>query len=146
MIDLMLLLYADDKYHKSTEISSLRKKELRMIGEFAIDFCIDTLGKNKNKPRPKLSIRKNPFRDSTYGDYTPDENKIRIFHDHHKTLGTFTSTIIHEYTHHLQPIEKKYYKLLMTFGYDNHPHEIQAEENEKLYNDSLLEQIKIHFH
>ena len=41
-------------------------------------------------------------------------------------------TIIHEYTHYTQNL-KNYKVLYSMFGYDNHPQEVEARKNEKLY-------------
>jgi hypothetical protein len=129
--------------YSATPLSTLRKKDLRKIGQVCINYCIENLGVNKRKKLPlKLSIKKNPHVDSYFGEYCPDTNTIVIFYDELITLGEFTSTIVHEYTHHLQPIASKYYKLLKEHGYDNHPHEVEARNNEKFYNRRVLAYLR----
>ena len=126
-----------------TPLSTLRKKDLRKIGQVCIKYCIENLGVNKRKKLPlSLSIKKNPHTTSYFGEYCPDTNTIVIFYDELVTLGEFTSTIVHEYTHHLQPIASKYYKLLKEHGYDNHPHEVEARQNEKFYNRRVLAYLR----
>lgn len=126
-----------------TPLSTLRNKDLRKIGQVCINYCVENLGVNKRKKLPlKLSIRKNPYTDSCCGEYCPDTNTIFIFYDELVTLGEFTSTIVHEYTHHLQPIASKYYKLLKEYGYDDHPHEVEARQNEKFYNRRVLAYLR----
>ena len=126
----------------NAELSSFTKKELREIGRMCVEYCEKTLGVKRRKQPITFSIRKNPYRDCYFGDYCPDANLIRVFYNEISTLGHFTSTFIHEYTHSLQPISTKYHKLLDKYGYDAHPHEIEARANESIYNRKLLAYLR----
>jgi len=64
------------------------------------------------------------------GLYNPCENKITIFINNNPYIRDFIQTIIHEYTHVLQPIETEYNKSLYA---DENYFEIEAEENELKY-------------
>jgi hypothetical protein len=124
--------------YSKTPLSSFTKGELRKIASVCQEYCVKKLGVKRRKKPISFSIVKNVYRDSYSGDYCPDKNLIRIFHNEISTLGHFTSTFIHEYTHSLQPISTKYHKLLDKYGYDAHPHEIEARRNECLYNKKIL--------
>ena len=75
--------------------------------------------------------------------YYPSENTIEVYVDEINTIGKFTSTIIHEYIHSLQPQnEKLYYKLLKEHGYWDHPFEVEARLYEKTFNRDLLRYLR----
>lgn len=128
----------NSKYYSKTNLSKFTFDELIEIGSQMFDFCADTLGVNFRKPEyPSLSINTSNF-ESAYAQYNPDDNIITIYIKNVKNLGQLTSAYIHEYTHYLQPCKTKYRKLLKEFGYDSHPFEIEARQNEKLHNRNLL--------
>ena len=58
------------------------------------------------------------------------------------TLGDFIKVFIHEYTHYLQPIKTKYHKMLDECGYENHPHEIEAEDNAQLLYNKFMKEYR----
>ena len=60
------------------------------------------------------------------------DNHIQIHYDICGTVQMMIQTLIHEYTHYTQDL-KKYDVLYSQFGYDKHPHEVEARSNEKLY-------------
>lgn len=130
-------------YYSSTSIKDLTKKELKEIVGLTLDYCESELGVNRRKScTPNVVLDTNPYETVYYGEYCPNENVISIFLDEMSGLGQITSTIIHEYTHYLQPIATKYYKLLKEHGYDNHPHEIEARDNERIHNRRVLHYIR----
>jgi uncharacterized protein YjaZ len=130
-------------YYSSTSIKDLSKKELKKIVGLTLDYCESELGVNRRKSRtPNVVLTTNPYDTVYYGEYCPTENVISIFLDEMSSLGQITSTIVHEYTHYLQPIATKYYKLLKEHGYDNHPHEIEARDNERIHNRRVLHYIR----
>lgn len=118
-------------------------KELKSIVKKCKKYCVYNLGVNNTK-KYKLSvvIEDNPFEEMYYGLYCPYDNQISLYKDNLKTLGDFTRTYIHEYTHSLQPCSTKYAKMLDEYGYDNHPFEIEARENELIHNPILLTEIQ----
>ena len=129
--------------YSMTPLSSFTKKELRVIASLCMEYCKDNLGVNRRRRKDiSISIVKNPSSDIYYGEYCPTKNVVRIFYDEVPTLGQFTATFIHEYTHSLQPIATKYSKLMKKYGYDNHPHEIEARDNELIYNRRVLSYLR----
>lgn len=104
-------------------------RELRDVCEFGLGFCEKELGVNNRHKTPlRYSIRykgKNKY----MGEYCPEDNKIILYRYNLINLDKFIKIFIHEYTHYLQPIKTKYHKMLDEYGYDKHPHEIEADEN-----------------
>lgn len=130
-------------YYSSTSLRSLSDKELKGIIKMCKSYCKNNLGvNNRKRSNLKVVLEDNPYDVCYYGEYNPVTNTIHIFVNEMYTLGSFTSTFIHEYTHYLQPITTKYYKLLDEYGYDEHPHEIEARDNERIHNRSLLKMIR----
>lgn len=131
------------KLYSPTPLPRLTKKELRTIAMTCQEYCETNMGINRRHKTPlKIRLVKNPYSDMCHGDYCPHENTIRLFYDEIKNLGQFTATFIHEYTHSLQPIATKYGKLMKKYGYDNHPHEIEARDNELIYNRRVLSYLR----
>jgi len=119
------------------------KKELKDIIKVCKKYCVSNLGVN-NRKKYKLSVvvEQNPHEEEYYGLYCPYDNQISLYSDTLKTLGDFTRTFIHEYTHSLQPCRSKYGKMLDVYGYDKHPFEVEARENEVIHNRKLLSQLR----
>ena len=65
-----------------------------------------------------------------YGHYYYEIDKkseIYVNIKFHKSLLELTDTLIHEYTHHMQPMEYKYkYYLDNGYNLENHPFEVEA--------------------
>lgn len=129
-------------YYSATPVSSLSKREMNKIVKLTMEYCETNLGVNSRKELPTVVLAKNPHDSVYYGEYCPTYNEIRVFVDEIATLGSVTATLIHEYTHYLQPIASKYYKMLAQYGYQNHPFEIEARNNEKIYNRRVLHYIR----
>ena len=130
-------------YYSSTSLKSLSDKELKNVIKICKSYCMNELGvNNRRRSKLKIKLEDNPYNVCYYGEYNPSTNTIHLFVNEMYTLGSFTSTFIHEYTHSLQPITTKYYKLLDEYGYENHPHEIEARDNERIHNRSLLKMIR----
>jgi len=138
---LFIYLYMDNllNTYKTIGLDTYTNYELRQIAKSCLEFCSKTMGINRRKKTPiKIRIIKNPYKSPRAGDYCPTDNEIRIFYNELHVLQEFVDTIIHEYTHHLQPILTKYDKLLDEFGYDDHPHELEAYTNETIYSDPCI--------
>jgi hypothetical protein len=120
-------------------LSNFTNRELRMIAKECKKYCEENISKKTNVT---FRVVKSRRKDDAMGDYCPYDKTINLYHDKIKNIGEFTSTFIHEYTHSLQPIKSKYYKLLKKHGYDKHPHEIESRRNEKLHNRKLLNYLR----
>lgn len=140
-----LLSYFGVGLYSPRELSTMTKKEIDRCIYLAVWYCRYTLGENPRRPIPKVKLL--PVQEGTryYGQYDPNVNEIHVFTDEVHTLGMVTSVILHEYTHYLQPIKSKYYKLLKEHGYDNHPFEIEARENERVHNRRILHYLRKNF-
>ena len=114
-----------------TNTSTLTRTALHLIAKETINYCIATLGTNSSKSIPTVSIVKRG-RSRRYGQYSITNNHIQIHYDICGTVQMMIQTLIHEYTHYTQDL-KKYDVLYSQFGYDNHPLEVEARKNEKLY-------------
>jgi hypothetical protein len=130
-------------FTKSYTINRLSSTDLDIIISECLKFCSENLGHNNRKRNPlKVVVDYNPYDEVYYGEYEPISNEIRIFKDEVKTIDLFCSVFIHEYTHFLQPIRSKYHKMLDIYGYEDHPFEIEANNNEEIYSNILVSKVK----
>ena len=135
----------------NTNLKTLTHKEIRNIVDKTMGFCEVKFGVNKRKGYPKVIVKSqsknvnnivshesitetmlftsNDF--LKYGEYCPYTHTIRIFKNNCMNVSDLITTTLHEYTHTLQPVASKYYRMLKKYGYQNHPMEIEAVENEK---------------
>ena len=98
-----------------------------------IDWCEKNIGVNKKRHRPRLTLLGGIIDDmpnTTYGEYDVDNNLISINFERNVYVRSLIKTIIHEYTHYLQPVKTKYWKLEKKYGYHDNPLEVEARFNE----------------
>lgn len=127
-----------------TKLRTLSDKEIKGLLVFCDQYCKMTFGVNKRKRTP-LKVKaahSAKGQKKVCGWYCPFDNELTIFIRTCKTVGEFTSTFLHEYTHYMQPCRTKYHKLLEEHGYEKHPFEIQAYSTEKHYNKKLLKVLR----
>ena len=130
-------------YYSTTSMRDLSNKEVKKIVKLTLRYCEQNLGVNRRKSTPlSLVMCDNPYDECYLGEYDPVDNQINIFTDEIGSLGALTSTIVHEYTHYLQPILTKYAKMLDEYGYDKHPYEVEARDNERIHNRRVLAYIR----
>lgn len=122
----------------NTKIKDIDSKVFNIIINQAAKFCRNKIGSKKGIGLLMVDKSERQY----FGAYDIESNEIVIYMDVCKTVGEFTRTFIHEWTHSLQPCEKMYMKLLKKHGYDNHPFEIEAVDNEKKYNRVLLKELR----
>ena len=60
-------------------------------------------------------------------------NEIIIYLPNNNTIYDIVATVIHEYTHYLQPCRTHYDRLLEIHGYEEHPFEKEAVVNQEKY-------------
>ena len=126
----------------NSRVDRLPPKTMRSIVYLTISWCMDNLGTNKRR-KNLLDISVKKERASTKcGQFHPIHNKITIYHDNNEYIKDLIGTTIHEYTHYLQPIRSKYAVLLKSLGYDNHPMEIEAVNNEIKHTKNCWEIIR----
>jgi hypothetical protein len=114
-----------------TKTDTLTRAALRLIAKETIHFCIATLGVKRTLPVPTVSVIKRG-RSLRYGQYDMVNNHIQIHYNVCGDVKNMIQTLIHEYTHYTQNMNK-YHKLIAKYGYDAHPQEVEARDNEKLY-------------
>lgn len=128
----------------STETKKLHKYQLEKIVNIAIEWCMSNFGVRKWCPNLMVEIVKEAMiLDS--GWYSPDRHnpEITVNLAGNPTLIDLIDTVIHEYTHYLQPnFEKIYQNFSETYEYKNNPLEIEAFENAKRYKNECFKYIK----
>jgi hypothetical protein len=116
----------------NTRLDKLTHKEIRKIVEKTIVYSEIKFGSNKRKKSCKAVVKQQRDNDvPKYGEYCPEKHTVFLFKNNCTNVKDVICTTLHEYTHSLQPIKSKYFKLLKTYGYEKHPMEIEAVENEK---------------
>jgi len=112
-----------------------------------IDWCENNIGVNWRYPRPRFTLLGGIVDDmakTTYGEYDVEDNIISINLERNVYVRCLIKTIIHEYTHYLQPIKTKYQKLAKKHGYYDNPLEVEARNNEiNLYRNCFKDIKKI---
>ena len=113
----------------------------KSYAKYALRWCEDNLGINTRK-RKKLSFvmstrKRTQGKFVYYGNYCLYKNQITIYINNCETLKNLVSTIIHEYTHYLQPMGR-YKEYEKYYYYSTHPFERQARRNETKYTDTCL--------
>lgn len=129
------------KITAKTKIEDLSKKKFKKLFKYSVKFCEQNLGFNKRKRDPLEVVWNSRKDDHAYGWYDAIDNSIEITGSC-VTISDFTRTLIHEWTHSLQPVLSKYNKLYKKYGYDNHPMEIEAYQAEKTWNRKMLNYLK----
>lgn len=114
-----------------TETHTLTRTQLRRVAKETINYCVSTMGIKPNLPVPAVSVQ-NRGGSRRYGQYDVKNNKIEICYNVCGDLKMMIRTIIHEYTHYLQDMDN-YWIVYKEVGYNNHPDELEARSNEKLY-------------
>ena len=130
------LLFGRPTVTLSTPTSSLDRAKVRDIVKHATKWCVANFGVNNRRHKPfKVSIRKQASGSPRYGEFNHIDNTMVLFHNNCTTVKLLVQTLLHEYTHYMQPIRGSYFKLLDEYGYVKHPMEIEARESEKLYSE-----------
>lgn len=109
---------------------NLSKDLIKKVCNLTIKWCKKNLGENETKILPLTLIVKNKMR-NYYGYYDHRKNSLIVCIDKNETVEELVKTVIHEYTHYLQPIRKYYFKVAKITGYWENPYEIEAQRNEE---------------
>jgi hypothetical protein len=127
----------------NTRTESVDKPTIRAIVKETVRYCTETFGVNNRRGKEfKVSIRKQTSGDAFYGEYDYLNNTLIIYHNNCGRIKDLVKTTIHEYTHYMQPVRTSYHKLLERYGYEKHPMEIEARENENYYYRKAWKQLK----
>lgn len=103
-----------------------RKYILKML-----EYCKQKWGKSEyHNDFPKLMVRKKTPKNEgdMYGCFNYQTNIICIYINSHSSMVDICDTVVHEYTHYLQNMEKMYEKYMTKYykSYMNHPYEMTA--------------------
>lgn len=103
------------------------------IGKMAETWCKKHMGQNNKK---KFSILVTYWKgwDSDWGSYDPEDHAIFVYYNNTPTVKDLIQTIIHEWTHSLQPLTSKW-KEYNAVCYSKNPFEREAYASEKLYSE-----------
>lgn len=104
-----------------------------------LDWCITKYGKSKFEERP-LRLRVVKTGDCA-GAYYYRSATIYIYLNHNKTDKQLVDTVIHEYTHYLQP-GLDYLILDKYFEYKGHPLEIFAIKTAKSHTSECIKYLR----
>lgn len=119
-------------YLKTPTYELTTPKVRRVIME-TINWAQDNMGtKRKRLPLTIKVTKQKIYHIPVCGMYDPSTNIIYINPIECGDVKEVIKTVIHEYTHYLQDI-RSYGRLLREVGYDKHPMEKEARDNEKLY-------------
>lgn len=105
----------------------INKKSANLL----LGWCIEKYGPSKYNNLKTLKIQIDPNH-IHFGMYEPCQNAIILNPKRHRSLLSWCSTVIHEYTHFKQDMEK--YGEYRT-SYEKHPYEITC--NKRGYRDQL---------
>jgi hypothetical protein len=107
------------------------------------EWCSRSLGvNNRRKYKFQISVRKQLKGDKRYGEFNCITNQMTIFYDNCDNIKDLVTTVIHEYTHYLQPVRTYYGALARHYDYNNHPMEIEARTNEIAYYSKAWKYVK----
>jgi hypothetical protein len=115
-----------------TKTSDLSTYALRRIVGEVIFWCEKSMGTKRKSRKLSYKVTSKPYIFPAYGVYDPRTNKITIHLSECDSVRMIIKTVIHEYTHFLQDL-RSYKRVLKEVGYDSHPQEVEARENERLY-------------
>lgn len=109
------------------------RKDVVRIGRMAETWCRHNMGQNNKK---QLGILVSYWKgwDTDMGEYDPQDHAIFIYYNNIDTVKELLQTIIHEWTHSLQPLTSKW-KEYNDVAYSRNPYEREAYASEKLYKD-----------
>jgi hypothetical protein len=116
-----------------TKTETLSFADTTGIANAVIDWCENNIGTNWRYPKPRLTLLGgivDYMPNTVYGEYDVEDNLIIINLERNVYVRCLIKTIIHEYTHYLQPIKTKYQKLAKKHGYYDNPLEVEARYNE----------------
>lgn len=126
-------------YLKTTSEELGRGGMLR-IANMVITWCKKNLGVNQRKALYPIWGFSSEKWDNLCGDYDDIENEITIYYKNIDDVRELIATIIHEWTHQLQPCRTKYNK--WKGSYQKNPLEVEAYAAEALYTSPCWKDIK----
>lgn len=129
------------RYSLTQKVETVSINELANIARLVLFWCQENIGVNR-RHKKWHSMALTTTETTPMGLYNPYENKMTIFTNNNPYIRDFVKTIIHEYTHVLQPIKTKYNKSLPR---EENPFEIEAEDNELKYYRACWKEVRKFF-
>ena len=112
--------------------SRLDRKGVVRIGKMAETWCRKHMGLNNRKALELLVSYKQGYIPSIVGEYDPQDHEIIVYWDNVDNVKELLQTMIHEWTHSLQPLSSKW-KEYKAQVYTRNKFEKEAFDNEILY-------------
>ena len=133
------LLYLNESKHKDYTINC----DYNLLCKTIVDWAIGNIPPIKHGHR--LSVKVSTYEHKkTMAVFYPYQKEIKIYVKNHDTVNEIVDSLLHEVTHYKQYIRspktnvKEYQKLLGLYGYENHPHEIEANNMAKNHSKDCL--------
>jgi hypothetical protein len=125
----------------NTRIEDLEPKEVRRLIRHAKAWCEGHLGISRIKKPLRIRVLNLTDPDDledwlTFyynGWYDNNKHTINININRSRRVKEFLKTLIHEYTHTIQPVRTHYAKASAKLGYFDNPYEVHARANEIYY-------------
>jgi hypothetical protein len=117
--------------------SKLDRKGVVRIGKMAETWCRQHMGLNNRKKLELLVSYKQGDDASLVGEYDPQEHEIIIYWDNIDNVKELLQTMIHEWTHSLQPLSSKWSEYNAQV-YSRNRFEKEAYDNEKRYTEMWI--------
>lgn len=125
----------------NTRTSRLDTTTIMNIATLTMNWCINNLPPPKKKGKLMEIFFQWDDRHDNLGRFAPKYNWICINMYLMSSVRDIVSTTIHEYCHSTQNL-KKYNKILLKVGYNNHPQEKEANKYEKKYTNICWKSIR----
>lgn len=111
------------------------------IGRMAETWCRNHMGENNKKRLGIITVYWKGWKGfETMGDYDPEDHCIAIYWNNISNVKELLQTIIHEWTHSLQPLTSKWSEY-NSHAYHKNPYEKEAYASEVMYS-QLWKSIK----
>lgn len=129
------------RIYLNTPAQTLKRRELARITQMAITWCKNNLGINHRKAYlPTYYLSALQVDPNLCGDYDDIDNEICIYYKNINDIRELVATVIHEWTHQLQPCRSKYNK--WKGSYKTNPLEVEAYDAEALWTSPCWKAIK----
>lgn len=115
---------------------NLTEAQIDTFLSLTLQWCKETLGKpRRNLPQIEWTWNCTELQsEKVWAEYLTEENIIKVRIQGHKTIYNLANSIIHEYTHYLQPRKGNwYYRWNNSMGYENNPYEVEANHIASIY-------------
>jgi hypothetical protein len=126
--------------------TAMTRRECERVIPHVVEWCRTNMPRGRKRYYPTVEVERwnaEWYEKGEVGYYTQDgaSSEIHIAYDRLHSVHSLIRTVIHEWTHYIQPAKVL---LAMHSGddYRSHPCEVQAFENESRYTDACWNDIK----